>query len=145
MEYLQDKITDAQIANILTMWRTGCSQANISDCVGLSSTAVGRTIKPIAMVTVEGKTADEAMEYARIYKMEKVARKAFALCKIPFIEVVAAKEPDKPQQPKTEEPPISEIKRNDNTAMCMTRIIGELHQINAKLEKLIAELATEKE
>ena len=144
MEYLQDKITDAQIANILTMWKTGCSQGNISDCVGISSTAVGRTIRPIAMVTLEGKTTDEAMEYAKTYKMEKVARKAFALCKIPLIEIAAVKEPEKPQ-PQAAELPISEIKRNDNTAMCMTRIIGELHQINVKLEKLIAELMTGKE
>ena len=140
---LQDRITEAQLLNTLTMWKAGCSHSNISECVGLSTTAVSRLTRPITMVR-EGKHPLEAIAYARSYGMERVIRRIF---KLEGIEIPVEQPVELVEEPTDDDNQlsISGIKDKDNTAMCMTRIIGELHQLNKKLDTLIAELAKTKE
>jgi hypothetical protein len=92
----------------------------------------------------EGKHPLEAIAYARNYGMERVIRRIF---KLEGIEIPVEQPVELVEEPTDDDNQlsISSIKGKDNTAMCMTRIIGELHQLNKKLDTLIAELAKTKE
>lgn len=135
MQKLQDRITEQQIKNIILMRKSKCTHADIASCVGLSATTVSRILYSVQQAK---ENLAEGMAYAKTYNLTKPVHKALIMENIIPATTELPQEETRSQQMDISTPKFNSTGNLVNTAYSMTRIIGELYQLNKKIDTLLS-------